>query len=79
MVYHKGVLGPVLFCIHINDLPLDIPSKSAECHMLADDTTLHTTGKSVVQIQKTLQFCFDRISVWCNVNHKFINPGGKSQ
>ena len=34
--------------------------------MLADDT-LHTTGKSVVQIQKTLQLCLDRISVWCNV------------
>ena len=42
--------------------------------MLADDTTLHTTGRSVVQIQKTLQLCLDRISVWCNVNHMLINP-----
>ena len=42
--------------------------------MLADDTTLHTTGKSVVQIQKTLQLCLDRISAWCNVNHMLINP-----
>ena len=50
-----SLLGPVLFCIYINDLPLHIPSNSAECHMLADDTTLHTAGKSVVQIQKTLQ------------------------
>ena len=41
--------------------------------MLADDTTLHTTGKSVVQIQKTLQLCLDRISVWCNVNHMLSN------
>ena len=69
-----SIMGPVLFCIYINDLPLHIPSNSAECHMLADDTTLHTTGKSVVQIQKTLQLCLDNISVWCNVNHMLINP-----
>ena len=42
--------------------------------MLVDDTTLHTTRKSVVQIQKTLQLCLDRISVWYNVNHMLINP-----
>ena len=42
--------------------------------MLADDITLHATGKRVVQIQKTLQLCLDRISVWCNVNHMLINP-----
>ena len=63
-----------MFCIYSNDLPLHIPSNSAECHMLADDTTLHTTGKSVVQIQKMLQLCLDRISVLCNVNHMLINP-----
>ena len=42
--------------------------------MVADDTTLHTTGKSVVKIQKTLQLYLDRISVWCNVNQVLINP-----
>ena len=42
--------------------------------MLAGDTTLHTTGKSVVQIQKTLQLCLDRISMWWNVNHMLIIP-----
>ena len=69
-----SVLGPVLFCIYINDLPLHTPSNPAEFHMLGDDTTLHTTGKSVVQIQEMLQLCLDRISVGCNTNHMLINP-----
>jgi len=73
----KGsVLGPVLFCIYINDLPLHIPSNSAECHMLAYDTTLHTTDKSlksITQIQKTQLLCLDPIWMWCNANHILIN------
>ena len=64
-----SVLGPVLFCIYINDLPLHIPPHSAERHMLADDTTLHTTGKSIMQIQTTLQLCLDRFPVGYNTNH----------
>ena len=64
-------MGPVLICIYINDLPLHIQSNSAECQVLADDTAVHTTGKSVVQI---LQLCLNSISVWYNANHMLINP-----
>ena len=74
----KGsALGPVLFCIYINDLSLHIPSNSTECHMLAYDTTLHTTGKSlksIMQIQKAQQLCLDHIWKWYNANHMLINP-----
>ena len=30
--------------------------------------------KIIVQIQKTLKLCLDRISVSCNTNHMLINP-----
>ena len=46
-----SVLGPVLFCIYVSDLPLHILSNSGECHILAYDTVLHTTGKGVVKIK----------------------------
>ena len=40
-----SVLGPLLFSIYINDLPLHI--SSGRCDMLADDTTIHTSGTHV--------------------------------
>ena len=73
MVYHKGQSWDLYSSASIY-LPLHTPSHSAECHMLTDDTTLHTTGKNIVQIKEMLQLCFGRISVWCNTNHMLINP-----
>ena len=68
-----------LFRVYINNLTLHIPSNSAECHMLAYDTTLHTTGKSLksitqIKIKKKKQLCLHYIWMWCNANHMLINP-----
>ena len=73
MVYHKGQSWDLYSSASVY-LPLHTPSHSAGCHMLTDDTTLHTTGKSIVKIKEMLQLCFVRISVWCNTNHMLINP-----
>ena len=43
-----SVLGPILFRLFINDLPLHVKDISVDCDMLADDTTLHTSGKKIL-------------------------------
>ena len=53
-------MEPVLLRVYINDLPLHTSSNSAVCHMFVDDTTLHTTGKSILKITETRQLCPNR-------------------
>ena len=42
--------------------------------MLADDTTLHTSGKDIMQIRSKMQHSLDQVSSWCDNNHMVINP-----
>ena len=67
-----SVLGPLLFSIYINDLPLHIPS--AQCDMLADDTTIHTSGQDVPAITFVLQSCLSDVVEWAHLNHMSLNP-----
>ena len=43
-----SVLGPLLFLIYVNDLPLEI--KKAIIDKFADDTTVSKSGSSVEQV-----------------------------
>ena len=42
--------------------------------MLADHTTLHTSGKDTMQVEHTLQESLDQVSCWCDNNSMVINP-----
>ena len=46
-------LGPVLFLLFINDLPLCI--KNCETDLYADDTNIHTADKDINVIESRLQ------------------------
>ena len=69
-----SILGPLLFCIFINDLPLCISSTLVQCDMFADDDTLHTPGENVQKIQHELQLSLNDVSDWCNNNLMVLNP-----
>ena len=57
-----SLLGPILFSLFINDLPLCMKNISVDCDMLADDTTLHTSGKDIPQIRSNTH---DRLLTSC--------------
>ena len=42
--------------------------------MLADDTTLHTSGKDILQNRNNMQDSLDQVPNWCDNNHMVINP-----
>ena len=67
-------MGPIPFSLFINDLPLHVKDISVDCDMLADDTTLHTSGKDIMQNRSNMQDSLDQVSNWCDNNHMVINP-----
>ena len=42
--------------------------------MLADDTTIHTSGRDIPSIVATLQSCVSDITEWTHINHMSPNP-----
>ena len=63
-----SILGPLLFCIFINDLPLHMQDKKVRNSLFADDSSLDTSGKTVNEIEVTLQKSLNDVSGWCKNN-----------
>ena len=66
-----SVLGPILFCLHINDLPSSI--QNCKIHMFTDDTSIQCSSSSVVDIQHSLQKDLNAVQVWMNANKLKLN------
>ena len=67
-----SILGPVLFSLYINDLPLVIPH--AKCNLFADDTSLHHASFNIDDINHCLNASMTSIDNWCNANDMIIHP-----
>ena len=69
-----SILGPLLFSIFINDLPLHITSNKVNCDMFADDTSLNTSDKDTDTVQNELQRSINEASDWCDDNAMILHP-----
>ena len=69
-----SILGPLLFCLYINDLPLHISNPNVSCYLFADDGTLSASAKSAHELEIILQKEIDNISCWSKSNHMTIHP-----
>ena len=65
-----SVLGPLLFIMYINDLPL---VKVCSVELYADDTPIFFPGKSVREIESQLSSDLDSLISWFRSNFLILN------
>ena len=64
-------LGPLMFLLFINDLPIYLHHSSID--MYADDYTLYTSDISVSNLETILQKDLNRVLEWCYINKINLN------
>ena len=70
----QGVfLGPVLFLLFVNDMPLEIINSTIDIY--ADDTTLHSCSKwnDITTLKQTITQDLNNIEKWAIENKMFLN------
>ena len=66
------MLGPVLFIIFINDMPLQLQT---DTDIYADDTITHTVGKKLEVVEPKLQNRAGDFNTWCIHNNMGVHYG----
>ena len=66
-----SILGPTLFLLFVNDLPLFL--KHCYCDLFADDTTVHTSSSDTNKINEEISADFVEIINWSKRNKLPIN------
>ena len=72
-VPQDSLLGPLLFLIYINDLPLHL-DENIQTNIFADDTSLHVADNNIHKINNTLQTAIENVNEWCITNNMIIHP-----
>ena len=66
--------GSLLFCVFINDLPLNITNDNVVCYLFADDNSIHSCGSNLQSVQIFLQESLNGVSKWRDQNRMVIPP-----
>jgi retron-type reverse transcriptase len=69
-VLQGSILGPILFLMYINDLPLSTELKS---FLFADDTTGLTSGSSLPQLIDKFNEEIQKLATWFRANKMCVN------
>ncbi len=66
-----SVIGPLLFILFINDRPLALDNSDTD--MYADDSSVTTSARTVLEIEQHLVEDADKVSTWSSENHMAVN------
>ena len=70
-----SILGPLLFCIYINDMCNLNFQAQTKISLYADDTAVFNNNTNLVAVQENLEKDFELISKWLENNDMFLHPG----
>ena len=67
-----SVLGPVLFLLYINDLPINI--QRGRTTLFADDTNIQIEATNANMLNDIIKEVMQQLSNWFRLNKLVINP-----
>ncbi len=70
-----SILGPLLFILFINDLPLVLKDSVWSTDLYADDRTLSDIQNTKQELEISLQNALNKLDYWCTCNGMVVNTG----
>ena len=70
-----SILGPLIFCLFINDICMLNLHSNTVLSLYADDTAIFNNDYTLSKVQVNLQSDFDLVVRWLEINCMYIHPG----